>query len=218
MKITPAVPDPPEIEERLWQGFSDARISFDVGANCGQTLPRIRSFTSGAVVAFEPSEEAFAYLADRFFEEDRYVLCPKAVSIVSGTVSLEAVPGKIETGQLVTAGTPGMEWSPDLGSGEVRVLECVSLDDYVAETGLVPDFIKIDVEGHEGFVISGAVEVLKHLPELLIEIHSEELGNIIFAQLTEDYKIQAVRHPHYAAESPLWKNHFWFKCFPLQKK
>ncbi len=50
--------------------------------------------------------------------------------------------------------------------------------DYLVENGTpAPDFVKIDVEGAEEFVLGGAIQVLKnHKPILMIEIHSPEIG------------------------------------------
>lgn len=219
--FTPAVPDPPEIDEVLWNGFGPFfhgdtfSVSFDVGANCGQTLPRIKAF-SDIVVAFEPSVESFAYLVEHFRDDDGYRLSPLALSSTSGHVDLVAMEGKIDTGQLVTAGTPGMEWSEGAESGTVRSLPCITLDEYVKLTGLFPAFIKIDVEGHEAEVLRGASELLhtQARPQMLIEVHSEQLGREVSELLFRNYDLDLVRHPHYAYGSLLWRTHFWYRCFP----
>ena len=212
--ITPAVPDPPEIERVLWEGFSSARISYDIGANCGQTIPKILSF-SETVVAFEPAEEAFEYLVATFLNPI-VGLSHLAVSSRTGTVELMAAPSKIATGQLVTHGTEGMEWSADeVENGVVRTLDCITLDDYIDRTHMVPDFVKIDVEGHELDVLLGAEKLINSRPpEMLIEIHSEKLGRDVEAMLRPFYRLETVRHPHYAEGSPLFRTHFWYKCFP----
>ena len=47
-----------------------------------------------------------------------------------------------------------------------------TLDRYAEETGLIPDAIKIDVEGAEVQVLLGASELLRrHRPVLLIGVH-----------------------------------------------
>ena len=53
----------------------------------------------------------------------------------------------------------------------------VSLDDYVQRNKLVPDIIKIDVEGAETAVISGARQTLKlHKPLIFLSVHPSELA------------------------------------------
>lgn len=215
MTFSPAVPDPPEVDPILWAGFHQTPVSFDVGANGGQTLPRIHAF-SDVVVAFEPSLESFTYLSERFSGIDGILLTPLAVSSESGSVDLVAAPGKIDTGQLVTAGPEGMEWSAAAAKGEVRSVPCITLDHYAESTGLWPEFLKIDVEGHEEYVLKGADNILLTGPEMLIEIHSEKLGRSIQELLTETYgyRIEVVRHPHYDSSSLLYRSHFWLRCFP----
>lgn len=215
IEITPAVPDPPELGNRLWERFSPAKVAFDVGANCGQTVQNLRMF-SDAVVAFEPHETAAAYLSDLGGQWPWFRVVPMAVSDRTGSIPLMALPGKVDTGQLVTSGTEGMEWSGDLALGEVWDVPATTLDDWATENNVWPTFLKIDVEGHELQVLNGATAVLEGLPEMLIEIHSEALGVAIMDKLSERYEIQIVRHPHYATGSTLWKTHFWMRCFPFR--
>lgn len=59
------------------------------------------------------------------------------------------------------------------GTNEVEI---TTLDDYVATQSTLPTFLKIDVEGYESEVLKGATEVLKTLPKLEIEIHTEILS------------------------------------------
>lgn len=50
--------------------------------------------------------------------------------------------------------------------------DMVPLDEYI---DLKPSFLKIDVEGYEAEVLKGAKSILKKLPKLAIEIHTEQL-------------------------------------------
>ena len=95
-------------------------------------------------------------------------------------------------------------------------VECTTLDAYAEATGLWPGFLKIDVEGHELEVLRGATRILTSGPELLIEIHSEQLGEDIKDLLADDFLIEVVRHPHYPAGSELWLTHHWLRCFPFR--
>lgn len=218
MTCIPAVPDPPELDFVLWEGFSPSDVSYDVGANCGQTLRRIRQF-SKKVAAFEPAEESFNYLINHYALDSSIFLFSWAVSDHSGEVDLVSIPEKIRTGQLVTSGPAQMEWSDDVASGEIRTLHSITLDDFAFDLFEPPHFIKIDVEGHEAHVLRGAEKILKDIrPELLIEIHSEDLGQEIEDLLQGTYHIELVRHPHYPGGSDLWKAHYWYRCFPYSRR
>lgn len=216
--ISPAAIDPPELDDILWQGFGPGHLGFDIGANCGQTLNKIADRFEN-VIAFEPSVEALEYLEEYYGSMAVLTIEKYAVSSVSGTIDLMAAPSKISTGQLVTHGTAGMEWSEDeMQNGEIRTIPSITLDDYTNFWDLKPDFLKIDVEGHEMEVLTGASRVLDVLePEMLIEVHSEFLGEEIRRLLGSTHSLEVVRHPHYAPESLLWRTHFWYRCFPLHR-
>ena len=67
-------------------------------------------------------------------------------------------------------------------------VQTVSLDSLVASGIQAPDFIKIDVEGAEEFVLEGAQHILKeYRPYLMIEIHSPEIGKSCLAILSQYY-------------------------------
>ena len=68
-------------------------------------------------------------------------------------------------------------------------VECIKLDDLEARGIPLPDFMKIDVEGAEEFVLMGAQKVLKEKsPFLMIEVHSPEIGKRCLGLLNEYYK------------------------------
>jgi FkbM family methyltransferase len=68
-------------------------------------------------------------------------------------------------------------------------VETITLDQLVANGIPAPDFIKIDVEGAEEFVLKGAADVLKQKhPFLMIEIHSPEIGKRCFDVLKQHYQ------------------------------
>ena len=52
----------------------------------------------------------------------------------------------------------------------------IFLDDYVKKNSLIPDVIKIDVEGAEFNVLDGAIKILKECrPKIIISLHPEHL-------------------------------------------
>ena len=78
--------------------------------------------------------------------------------------------------------------------GETKVtVTTASLDGLIREGLPEPDFIKIDVEGAEEFVLRGAENLLqKKKPLLMIEVHSPEIGKRCLAILEKYYSSVSV--------------------------
>jgi len=210
--IRPAVPDPPVLEFPLWRGFHGI-YGWDVGANCGQSI----SAMSAAFVrftCFEPCQESFEYLVHR-----RPWLDAKQLALSDHNGELElAFPAaeQKETGQLVTPGLAGMEWEPpDWDAVEKVTVPCRTADSLVAELGDIPDFMKVDTEGHEVAVLRGARSLLAAgCTDFLVEFHSPANHQECEHMLCKSgYRTEVVRHPYYDLESPMWYQHGWLRAF-----
>ena len=76
----------------------------------------------------------------------------------------------------------------EVSSEKALKVLCKSLDDFISNGFPEPDFIKIDVEGAEEFVLKGGIELLnRKKPILLIEIHSKEIGMRCYTILNNIY-------------------------------
>lgn len=54
-----------------------------------------------------------------------------------------------------------------------QTVNVLKLDDFVSKTGIIPDIIKLDIEGAEALFLMGAYQTLQnHKPQLYIEFHS----------------------------------------------
>lgn len=190
----------------VWDHYGDysGRLAFDVGANIGQVAkliaPRFES-----VVSFEPCAESYAILAAE--APANVTALPWAVSNVDGPITLYEAHESIQTGQLVSS--EGLYWGPL--EGERRV-EAFTLDTLTELHG-VPDFIKVDTEGHELQVIEGAMGTLASHPTLLIEVHHAAAGKAILAILDDlgGYDVSVVGHEG-RPESLAVENHWWIKA------
>ncbi len=214
MSIRPAPIDPPEIHRRLWDGFQ-GREGWDIGSNVGQSLKEMTSRFQ-FVTAFEPATECLEFLEPW---AKTVTIKPIAVSNFDGSIALAALPDKIDTGQLVTPGTHGMEWSVDWTTEHppeiVRTVPAARVDTLVEQIP-PPNFWKIDVEGHEMHVLEGAAQTITdYHPDMLIEFHNPELYAACIECLTgHGYTgIETVRHPHYPTGSDMWHTHGWLRVF-----
>ncbi len=122
----------------------------------------------------------------------------------------------INTGQLVSLEAEGMEYDARSQGAVERFVEARTVDSLIKEGWDVPDFLKIDVEGHELKILEGGAETLRtYKPDMLVEIHSAYLGETIKNYLEGfGYNIETVRHPHYVPGSGMedrYNVHFWYK-------
>ncbi len=222
--------DPPEIEPELWRGM-EGDLAFDIGARKGENFARLAALGYSGIIACEPEPGSYAELVQRFGHwqmiEDGSppegttpwaLLMHVAVSAAEGEVELAEVPLAISKGEWVTPGLRGMEWSPDDWDIAVRhVVPCTTLDALAEDAGM-PDLVVIDTEGHERFVLQGATGILsERKAKWLIEFHAPELRDGCEAILTgAGYKVETVRHPHYAPGSHMFMQHGWLRAIPQE--
>jgi FkbM family methyltransferase len=133
----------------------------DVGANIGYYLLLLARAVGpdGKVSCFEPDPENLAELERnvRLNGLANVRIHPAAVGAENKTVELR--------GGINSTIAPG---------GELRV-PLVSLDSAVTRP---VDFLKIDVEGYEGYVLAGARQILiQDRPNLFLEIHPSQLAS-----------------------------------------
>lgn len=156
------------LRERVRPG----QLCLDIGANIGAWVIQFAHLVgpTGRVVAFEPNPAARAELEahiriNRLESIVRVV--PAAVGAAHGEVTFFA------------AGSDGMsrigEPNPHLVAESIHLrVPVVALDGWCRENGLEPDWLLIDVEGHEGHVLAGAAELIRSRGAALgvvVELH-----------------------------------------------
>lgn len=136
--------------------FSPGKVLVDVGANIGAYA--IRAAKQGmSVYAFEPSP------ANRAFLRRNFDLNPGVERNI--TVVEDALGDADATGTLSDDGLSSRLESADGYTVSIRTLDSFKLPQI--------DLMKVDVEGYELNVLSGAKETLRMLrPTILLELHS----------------------------------------------
>lgn len=136
-------------EELVWNRILTRDMTvFDVGANIGYTAAFFaKCCPEGLVVAFEPSPRCRAYLEHvaRIFPNVRVVAA--AVGDRIGEVQFDEREN-LDRSRIDRKGS--------------LVVSLVTIDSYCIQTGLKPDFLKVDAEGADAQVLRGAVETLRH--------------------------------------------------------
>jgi len=156
---------------------------FDVGANIGffSTLLSRLVGQTGRVVAFEPEPENLRLLRLNLDANDcrNVTVVPSAVGAEAGTAtfSLDAATGS--TGHLGGAPTAG---ELAVGTGKVRLIETPveTIDGVVERLGVVPDVVKMDIEGGEIDALTGASATLTtHRPVVLSELAGDRGTEVV---------------------------------------
>ena len=147
-----------------------AHCFVDIGANCGiYTMLACAANPRIQVLAVEPVPKLYKCLEAnvRFGHyEERVHLAQVAVSKSNGRAQFhESIDPTM--GSLLTSGYQGKP-------GTLIDVATTTLDHLLAETALVPDFIKIDVESFEDVVLEGADYALSYYrPALVLEANPD---------------------------------------------
>ncbi len=148
---------------------------FDIGANVGlHSFFCNKNIRNTTVHAFEPFADNQAYFKEvvRINQLQHIHLHPFAVGEKDGTAYFEQGHSNF-TGK-VSQQKAGVK------------IDIIQLDSWINKNGIIPDFLKIDVEGHESQVLKGAAELLRRQTAIfLIELHSPEQDAEV-AQLLDD--------------------------------
>ncbi|AXG07707.1 FkbM family methyltransferase [Haloplanus rubicundus] len=155
--------------ERVLSVVDDDDVFYDIGANVGIYSCLVGTqLSSGTVVAFEPTPDAFGILQSNVERND-----------IDARLFDVALTNENGTAHMSVRGQTGHELSD--GDGETVDVETRRADDLVTEHGLPsPDVIKIDIEGAEYLALDGFRETLADVPchHLFCEIHSEKVTEI----------------------------------------
>lgn len=133
----------------------------DVGALFGFFSLYFTANPNRTAHSIEPNPASCARLKDLADLNER-----KNIEVVNAAFGAERGELRMLAGAHFVA-APGAD-----ASAESVLVPQVRLDDYVAEKGLIPDVIKLDVEGFEYEVVQGARQTLsRHRPLIFLELH-----------------------------------------------
>lgn len=146
----------PHLFEWLRPRLVGASVAWDVGANIGDHT-RFYLDLGMEVVAFEPNLEAYQCLYHNCSEATCYNL---AASDSDGELTM-ALDDNVGASHVIAGGA---------------VIVIASPLDSIAKIHKSPDYVKIDVEGFEGKVISGMHKILtENKPKLFVEFNDAAL-------------------------------------------
>ena len=135
-------------------------IFFDVGANCGWYTRIISNLKSESIIyAFEPNSKAFNFLKE-FCSEN--------------TLTLPVAVGKDNFNKVLPINPFYRQPSGTYFKNSTKGINLISLDSFCSRHKLMPDLIKVDVEGFELEVLQGSKKILEFCKFLLIEVNNSK--------------------------------------------
>jgi len=151
------------------------KVFFDIGANIGQVCLVGSDWvgSGGKVVAFEPSAPNVQMLKYhiRWNRSHNVTIESMCVGATDGEVEFSLLNDGLDSSNSMTFCRKSNV--PELHKRSRNiVVPITTIDAYCRRTGLLPDVMKIDVEGAEYDVLMGAKEVLKNKkPTLIMGVH-----------------------------------------------
>ena len=156
-------------------------VAVDAGANLGDwSYELLRHFPTSEIIAFEPSKEAFGRLQDRF-SKSKFVRCENvALGRVDAITKLYSDRSGSGLGSLTKRRVEHFNIDFNFEE-EVKVK---TLDSWIANLGykLVPNILKMDVEGHELDILLGAKDSIKHIEIVQFEFGGSNIDTRTYFQ------------------------------------
>jgi FkbM family methyltransferase len=152
----------------------ESQVVIDVGAHHGEELPTYLSmFPSAIVHAIEPTPASVDVLRSLFSSHPRVHIHGAALAEVEGTATLHAYATSVRNSLTPYMPDPMLGRAPETPSGLVQV-PTWTLDRFCEEHGIEGiDLLKIDAQGAEGRILSGAAGVLARRRIRLISLEAQ---------------------------------------------
>lgn len=147
----------------------DKYCIFDVGANVGTSTLLLAEQNQASIYAFEASEYACKIVLQNMIANK----IDNRVTVVNSLIGDKT--GEIIPFYWAFSSGGASIFKGRLGHNFLINKVSLTLDDYVRANGLKPDLFKIDVEGAELMVLTGALNTLLNFrPIVFLELHAME--------------------------------------------
>ena len=156
----PSIPEDDVMDAyTFWYLPQPGDVVWDAGAHAGASTYFLSRLVgpNGHVYAFEPDDVAFEYLLRNIAEHGLANVTPikKALDRRSGTAKFNM------DGTMAAAIQDYLTYIPD---PKIKTVSTLSFPDACEELGVLPRYVKMDIEGAEVAVIEGAGDLLKAHP------------------------------------------------------
>lgn len=187
-----------EFSDKLSSAIKPGWVCYDIGGYKGYYSGIMALRGAKKVIVFEP-------MPDNVERIKRLIELNPSLPIQLEEVAVSDTDGNA-TFEIMDETTMGKLGSSQFESGG-KVLKQIPVTtarlDTLVNDGRIapPDFIKIDVEGAEAFVLRGAEKILaEKKPMLMIEVHSPEIGREVLQLLKPHYNVVTIFENNKPAE------------------
>jgi FkbM family methyltransferase len=159
------------MEFRPFLNFKESLVVYDIGANTGEVARFFARFPSvSTIYCFEPVKEIYLELLKRSRDYEKIECFQVALGNGNGVQRMNVNKFR-PSSSILPMNAIHVEEFPSSKNGYEAVVELRTLEDIVKETNLLlPDFIKIDVQGFEDRVIRGGEDVIKKARFCMLEL------------------------------------------------
>lgn len=173
-----------EFAESLQRAVQPGWVCYDVGGYKGYYSGIMALKSAKQIFVFEPFPKNIEYIKNLIKLNPTLHISLQEYAVADSTAEMKfQVMAENTMGKLATS-----SFNKNDAIVDVVTVQSITLDEFIAKGFPDPDFIKIDVEGAEEFVLQGARDLMKRKkPVMMIEVHSPEIGERCLSILNDYY-------------------------------
>lgn len=171
-------------------------IIFDIGAFIGDTVDQFLGIKDAKMIyAFEPESNNYKIIRDKYMQNN--------------VVTTENMVISNSTGRMYISNDGAESFASSKKDNTMAEVVSSTLDDYCIHNNLVPNYLKMDVEGFERQVLTGGQQLIHdHKPLMAISVYhrASDLWKIpiLIKRLNMDYRMQLMHHSFNICDSVLY--------------
>jgi FkbM family methyltransferase len=171
-----------EVQSAIRAAVRPGAVVYDIGSHVGSLALGVARLVGqlGRVVAFDGDPENAAALRESGLRNHLEARLEVVHAAVWSYTSSRGIPFRRGGTRRSQGGVEVNGQRPVAGTGEIITVPAITLDDFIAHGGPVPQLVKIDVEGGELEVLRGATNLFaNHRPLIIAEVHHQEAAEQI---------------------------------------
>ena len=144
------------VDLRELKGFGEIYTIFDVGANTGQSIDFfLEECPRAKIYSFEPVSGAYNILVNKYTRNRRVIIEKTALGKISGSIDMIVHDSVSQLNRIVRE-------NESVGNRGFSNVKIDTLDNMMVKYSVdTIDFLKIDTEGYELYVLNGGIEAIE---------------------------------------------------------